>query len=232
LAECFQIKKAEVLIDYLKTVEHKDVFRDMDSQLQTNYGFTFNLNNGGVVFLPHTFRNDGIVFENKECLEELIRQDWFPINNPGNSLYDTEIERIKSIHMQIDFYRLHLNRVLKLDFEEINRDACQGYLKKIIGRTIRKLTTNTDLIGLIAVFGEVLRREIHGQWVIEKWYGIYNPHYKPRILDKDQRLIFIDDKILGQVKWKVSSADRIFEEEGGIIDMKLRSEHHECTILE
>ncbi|HEX8278454.1 MAG TPA: hypothetical protein VF540_07150 [Segetibacter sp.] len=232
MEDCFQIKKTEELIDYLKTNENIDVFNDFGYQLQTNYGFVYNLKNKEVAFFPNNFRGDGLLFQDEDCFQQFVAADKFPIDNPEKSLYDTEIDRIKKINKQIDFYRIHLNTVLKFDFPEISREAAQAYLKKVIGRTIKKLTTNTDLVALIAVFGEIIRREIDGKWVIEKWYGTYNPHFKPRILTKDKKLIFIDDTLLIQIKWKVSETDRIFKDTDGIVDLKTRKEYHKCEILE
>ncbi len=193
MKDCFQIKNSQVLIDYLKTNENIDAFYDFGYQLQTNCGFVYNLKGGQVVFIPNNFRGDGMLLQDENCFKQFVDADKFPIENPGNDLYDTEIDRIKTINKQIDFYRIHLNTVLKFNFPEINRDAAQAYIKKIVGRTIKKLTTNTDLVALIAVFGELIRREVDGKWVLEKWYGTYNPHFKPRVLTKDKKLIFIDD---------------------------------------
>lgn len=229
--DSFQIKNSQELIDFLKSSENIDAYKDFDYQLRTNYGFIYNLKSGQVVFIPNNFRGDGLLFQNKNCLDQIIEADKFPIDNPGNNLYDTEIERIKSINKQIDFYRKHLNTVLKFDFEEISHEAAQAYIKKVVGRTIRKLTTNTDLVGLIAIFGELLRKEINGKWAIEKWYGIYNPHYKPRILTKNNKLIFIDDDILIKLKWKVTKVDGIFENTEGIVDMEKRKKYHQYHIL-
>ena len=204
MQDCFQIKQSQELIDYLKTNENIDPFDDeFGYQLQTNYGFVYNLKSGQVVFIPNNFRDNGLLFQDEKCFKRFVDADKFPIENPDKNLYDTEIDKIKTINKQIEFYHTHLNTVLKLDFPEISREAAQAYLKKIVGRTIKKLTTNADLVGLIAVFGEIIRKEIDGKWVIEKWYGTYNPHFKPRILTSDNKLIFIDDTLLIQLKWKV-----------------------------
>lgn len=232
MQDCFQIKTTQELIDYLKTNEDIDVFEDFGYQLQTNYGFVYNLKSGHVIFLPHNFRGDGLIFQDEKCFNQIVAADKFPIDNPENNLYDTEIDRIKTINKQIDFYRVHLNTVLKFDFEEISREAAQAYIKKVVGRTIKKLTTKTDIVGLIAVFGELIRQEIDRRWVIEKWYGTYNPHYKPRILTKDDKLLFIDDTLLIQLKWKVTQIDSIFNNTEGIVDLKTRRQHHQCDILE
>lgn len=232
MQDCFQIKNSQELIDYLKTTENIDAYDDFGYQLQTNYGFVYNLKNGQVVFIPNNFRGNGLLFQDENCFNHFVTADKFPIDNPGNSLYDTEIDRIKTFNKQIDFYRAHLNTVLKFDFPEISREAAQAYIKKVVGRTIKKLTTNTDLVGLIAVFGELIRKEIGGKWVIEKWYGTYNPHFKPRILTKDNKLIFIDDTLLIQLKWKVTQIDSIFNNTEGLVDLKTRKQHHQCDILE
>ena len=232
MQNCFQIKTSQELVDYLKTTENIDAYEDISYQLQTNYGFIYNLKNGEVVFIPNSFRGDGFIFQDENCFNHFVAADRFPINNPGDSLYDTEIDRIKTINKQINFYRSHLNTVLKFNFPEISREAAQAYIKKVVGRTIKNLTTNTDLVGLIAVFGELIRKEIGGRWMIEKWYGKYNPHYKPRILTKDRKLIFIDDTLLTQIKWKVTQIDIIFNNTTGLVDLKKRSQHHSCEILE
>lgn len=231
MADCFQIKTAAELIEYLKQSENKDAFYDFDYQLQTNYGFVYNLKTGKVVFIPHNFKNDGLIFADARCFNEITASDKYPIEEPVKDIYVTEIEQIKNIHKEIDFFLSHLNRVLKFDFKEISKEAAQVYLKKVIGRTIKRLTTDKDIVALIAIFGEIIRREINGQWVIEKWYGMYNPHYKPRILDSNNKLIFIDDAVLGHIKWKVSNVDMIFNKTEGIVNINERNKYHECKIL-
>ncbi len=231
MKNCIHIKDSQELIDYLQS-HGKDEAFDFDYQLKTNCGFVYTLPSEEVIFIPHNFQGDGFLFDDKKCFDQIIEADKFPIENPEKSLYDTEIDRIKTINKQIDFYRNHLNTVLKLDFPEINQDFAQACLKKVIGRTIKKLTTHSDLVGLIAIFGEIMRKEIGGNWVIEKWYGTYNPHFKPRVLTPDKKLIFIDDKILGNVKWKVSFIDIILKDTEGDIDLETRSKDHACQILE
>jgi hypothetical protein len=231
MRDCIHIKDSQELIGYLRTQGRSEAF-DFDYQLKTNYGFVYKLANGKVIFIPHNFQGEGFLFEDRKCFDQIIEADKFPIDNPEKNLYDTEINRIRTINKQIDFYRNHLNSVLKFDFPEINQDVAGAYLKKVIGRTLKKLTTHTDLVGLIAVFGEIIRKGIGGKWVIEKWYGTYNPYFKPRILTPDRKLIFIDDKILGKVKWKVSNINTIFKTEEGILDLESSSKYHECKILE
>lgn len=228
---CYHIKDCKDLIHILQSQGKSEAF-DFDYQLTTNYGFVYTLMDGKVIFIPNHFKGEGLLYDDKKCFDQMIKADQFPIGNPGNSLYDTELERIKTINKQIRFYQNHLNSVLKFNFAELSEAVAQAYLKKVIGRTIKKLTTNTDLVGLIAVFGEIIRNKINGKWVIEKWYGTYNPYFIPKILTPDKKLIHIDSLVLGNVKWKVSFVDTIFKNIEGIVDLETTNKYHECKILE
>lgn len=150
MQECYQIKNPEELIEYLKQ-QGRDAFYDFDYQLQTNYGFVHELKNGEVVFFENHFEHKAIIFNNRKCFDDIVRNDKFPVDNPGQDMFDIEGDRMKSFHLQADYYRNHLNTVLKFSFPEITKEAVQAYLKKVIGRKIKKLTTGSDVVALISV---------------------------------------------------------------------------------
>jgi len=224
------IKDVLELVDYLKLF-NKDAFEDFDYQLPTNYCFVFNLDNDKIVVIPNNFSGLGLLIENQKTLDLFIKNEKFPIENPEQDLYDLEISKIKNIPNEINYYQLHLNLILNFKFTELNKEVISIYLKKIIGRTIKKLTTDKDIVALIIVIGEVLRREINGKWVIEKWFGTYNPKFKPRILNMNSELIFIDDLVWSTIKWKVSDIEEILRVREGIA-LKERNKHHPSQILE
>ena len=64
-----------------------------------------------VVFIPNNMNDDGVLFDNKLCFDEIVRNDKFPIENPGEDMFDMEEERIKSFHLQADYYRDYLNDI-------------------------------------------------------------------------------------------------------------------------
>jgi len=99
---------------------------------------------------------------------------------------------------------------LKFDFQEINKEAAQAYLKKVIGRFIKKLTTPTDVVALISVIGELVKQETNGKWFLEKRYGTYNPIYEPNIVTADGNVFLMSSNIIGKIKWRVSTLDNIF----------------------
>lgn len=209
MKDCFQIKSSKELINYLKQ-KGRDAFYDFDYQLQTNYGFVHKLKNGQVVFFPNDFKQKAILFDTKKCFDKIIKKDKFPVDNPYKELFEVEGKRMKTFHLQADYYRKHLNRILKFDFPEITKEAAQAYLKKAIGRYIKKLTTPTDVVALISVIGELVKQETKGKWFLEKRYGTYNPIYEPNIVTSSGNVILMSSEILGKIKWRTSSLDTIF----------------------
>jgi hypothetical protein len=209
MKDYYQIKEVQELVNYLQK-QGRDAFNDCDYQLQTNYGFVHELKNGQVVFFDNHFNEKAILFETKKCFDDIIKKDQFPVDNPDKEMFEVEGDRMKTFHLQADHYRQHLNGVLKFDFSEITKEAAQAYLKKVIGRFIKKLTTPTDIVALISVIGELVKQETNGKWFLEKRYGIYNPIYEPNIVAGNGNVILMSSKIIGQIKWRVSSLDRIF----------------------
>ena len=209
MKECYQIKEPQELIDYLKE-QGRDAVHDWDYQLQTNYGFVHKLKNGQVAFFDNHFNQKAILFDTEKGFDDIIKADKFPIDNPEQEMFDIEGDRMKTFHLQADHYRQHLNNILKFDFKEINKEAAQTYLKKVIGRKIKTLTTSTDVVALISVIGELVKAETNGKWFLEKRYGTYNPIYVPNIVTGDGNVILMSSEIIGSIKWRTSSLDNIF----------------------
>ncbi len=233
---CYQIKPTEELLKYLEEKHKRDYF-SMDYQLQTNYGSIYELDNDEIVFLPNHLKHSGILFKTKICFADTIQSDKFPIENPDKSIFEDETDRIIEIQLNILFYQNHLNKVFKLNFTEINREAILAYLKKIVGREIRGINTDRDIVGMIAVTGDLVKRELDCKWFIEKWYGMYNPYYELNLLSSDNKVIKISDIILGKLKWKIAKLDSIFKSPliirvNGGIDYDNYSQQRNCIILE
>jgi hypothetical protein len=179
-------------------------------QLDTNAGWVHELSNGQVIFLSGTLRDPGLICDSRECFDRFIQDDQFPMDNPEQDMYDTELERIKSFHLQTTYYLDYLNSTLKLNFNELNKESALVYFKKVVGREIKKLNTNQDVVALIAIFGQLLKEETDGKWFLEKRYGTYNPKYEPNIKTAAGNVILISSKIISNVKWKVATLESIF----------------------
>jgi hypothetical protein len=208
MTDCYEIKSTKTLITYLKK-QGRDAFNDFDYQLQTNYGFVHELKNGEVAFFDNHFKHKAILFKTKKCFKDILKKDQFPIENPDKDMFEVEGDRMKTFHLQSDHYRKHLNNVLKFDFQNITKEAAQSYLSKVVGRSIKKLTTPTDVIALISVIGELVKKETNGKWFLEKRYGTYNPIYEPNIITESGGVFFMSNSIIGSVKWKVAKLEHI-----------------------
>ncbi|WP_303312484.1 hypothetical protein [Hymenobacter sp. BT730] len=211
MTNCYKIKSPEELTDYLKN-QGRDAFNDWDYQLQTNYGFVHELANGEVIFFENRYEHPAILFTNKKCFDDIINLDKFPIENPEQNMFDNEGDKIKAFHLQADYYRNHLNKVLKFNFPEITKEAAQEYLKKVIGRKIKNLTTGKDIVALISVIGELVKAETGGKWFLVKRYGSYNPTYEPNILTSAGNIYLMSSRIIGKIKWRTSRIEDIFIE--------------------
>jgi hypothetical protein len=160
----FEIKSNDELCDYIEA-QGREVSM-FDYQLKTNLAFIYELSNNETVMLSGSLNYDGIIFYSKSYFLETLRKDEFPIANPEKDLFEYEKERIINIHQQVDFYKSYLNEKFKLGFSEITKESALVYLKKIVGRTIRKMSTDTDVVALIAIFGELIRKETNGKWIL------------------------------------------------------------------
>ena len=124
-----------------------------------------------------------------------------------------EKDAATTFHLQADFYRQYLNQVLKFDFPAITKEAAVAYLKKVVGRAIRKLTTENDVIALISVIGELVKAEVGGQWFMIDRISFDEPYhtvYEPAIRTAQDTVYFIGTEIFGMVKWKVTTLENIF----------------------
>ena len=231
MKDCYQIKSASYLIKFLKQNGIKDLVWESNYQVQTNFGFIYNLKDGKKVFLPNDFKNKGLIFSNAQCLKKVIASDIFPIENPHPNLYEIEIDNIRQINRKISYYIDHLAKILKLDYSGLNREYCQKCLSKIIGRYIKKITSEKDLVALIAIIGELVRKEVDGYWMLEKWYGLYNPYFIPKILNKKKKVISVNDRVLSLVKWRIAKIDFILGDIEGLLSFKQVAKYHECIVL-
>lgn len=206
---CYKIKNASELIDYLKK-QGRDALLDFNYQLKTNLGFVHELQNGEVIFFDNHFLYEAILFDNKKCFDDIIKADRFPADNVEKVIFDFEEDRIKNFHLQSEHYRKHLNSILNFDYPQITKEAAKYYLKKVIGRSIKKVTTPSDIIALISVIGQLVKDETDGKWFLVKRYGTYNPIYEPYIVTASGNVISISSQVLGFKKWRVSALEDIF----------------------
>lgn len=191
---CYKIKMGEELREYVQS-SGLDIVFDAQ-QLKTNGASIYELMNGEIVMIPFIYENDleGFVFKNKECFQEMIETDSFPLENEEETLFDTETKRFLDLPNSIPFYQNHLNELFGFDFEGIDNEKLDTYfnkLRKIPKRKVKDL----DHTAMGMMYGWLLHQKTGGKWMLEKRYGTYNPYYVP-IVTYEGRMVYVFDKYI------------------------------------
>jgi len=205
--ECAKIKSLEEIKDYLLT--HHKTLRDYDDHLSKGYGTIYKLSTGEVILTPTLSRSGSkcLLFTNEECFLECLRNESFPIENEDKEIFEYDLEGQRNIHKNISKYHGYLNKRLKLNYLSLDRSNIREYYEGVLKL---KKKTQEDILALGAVMGELWRKELNGKWILEKWYGTYNPYYKPLIVYSDNKLQSPYDKLIGMLKWKEKDANKLF----------------------
>lgn len=113
--ECYKILSFSEIEERLST--HSISVSNFDTVLSSNHALIYYLKSGEVVLLPNDFSNKskGLLFLNKECLMDCIKEDSFPIENTNMRIE----EKYKSIILNISekispiverLYLVHANK--------------------------------------------------------------------------------------------------------------------------
>lgn len=203
----FKISPYKKTYPLLRKKFGKDIFSSYLTKNFENNSLTFDVD-GTFIYLP-TNENDCFIFESLKDLNEMVSGENFPIEEPEWNPFAKEKDRILSFHNQKGHYHHFLNEHLKFDFDTINDTSIKAYLSKIIGRTIKKVVTEKEIIALISVFGEVLKSRFNAKWFLTKRLGTYNPYYIPNLRTPHSRVIDITQDVESKLKWKISKPELI-----------------------
>lgn len=194
IPNCYHIMDVSELEKHL-TIESR-TWRNFDVQLKTNLAFIYYLKSGQVVLLPGNMRKEskGILFENKQCYDDCLSKDHFPIENSEVTVFGKHQEDILNLKSRITSILHHLetlgNNYTKknsLDMEDLSLLLQQLHKKK------NKLSI-TDKFYTALALGEYLRCKMNATWLLLKYYGDYNPYYIPALhySSNDQILLILN----------------------------------------
>lgn len=206
--DCVTIKSLEEAEGYLAL--HGKKLSDWAEQLPTNSATVYRISTGEIILLPNPLRPEYkcLLFSNEECFQECVRKDSFPVENNEKEMFEYDPEGQRKIHENIGRYHEYLNKRLKLHYTSLDRNNIQAYYEGVY--KIKK-KERMDILALGAVMGELHRKELNGRWILEKWYGTYNPYYKPLIVHPNtNRIESPYDKLVGMIKWKQKDASKFF----------------------
>ena len=208
MTEQYKILPYKKIFPILRKTVGVDFYSRFSYKIETNQGLVYKLNDQ-IIFLAKN-NHDCIIFENENDLKGMIDNDNFPIEEPEWNPFVREKERITNFHLQHKHYKEFLNQQLKFNFEQIDMEEIEKYLSKVIGRTIKKVSTEKETIGLISIVGQKFKELYPSKWIGSKRYGTYNSYLEPSLVTNNKRVIPVSDLIRNSIKWKLKSANHIF----------------------
>jgi hypothetical protein len=135
----------------------------------------------------------GIIFKDKKELEKCVEADHFPVENKTNDPVETNQHYIQHLDKEIDgIIKAMRDRVAADHNQKQNDHDLPALLLSLRAQQLSK----QDLFFAALILGEYVRRVNHGQWMILKKYGTYNPYYVPAIVYSSDRIFLLWDYLV------------------------------------
>ncbi|MBN9379739.1 MAG: hypothetical protein J0H74_03175 [Chitinophagaceae bacterium] len=184
-------------VSELKSLLIKDsrTWNDFDEQLKTNLCYIYYFQSGQVALLPNnmTENKQGILFQNLECYRRYFINDRFPIDNPKQAIYERHETDLINIKERIYQILNLLNAIVNGDTVAAHSDNKKLiFLIEQLKHSDKKLSLKDRFYTALAL-GEFLRQHNNGQWILIKYYGVYNPYYVPGILYPTHKIFLLLD---------------------------------------
>lgn len=208
MTERYKIVPYKKIFPVLRKAIGVDFYSKFSYRVETNHGLVYKIDDQ-IIFLAKN-NHDCIVFNEENDLKEMIANDNFPIEEPEWNPFAREKRRILKFHLHFEHYKEFLNKQLGFQYEILNSASIENYLSKVIGRTIKKVATEKETIGLISIVGHKFKELYQSKWIGVKWYGTYNSYLEPNLLTNNNRVIPVSDLINSSLKWKVKNTNLIF----------------------
>ena len=191
-SNCWIVHPESFLVSYLEM--HKKNVLDSDFELETNHSSVYILSNKEIILLTSPSfigeERKGILFKNKECFDETVKNDIFPLDNIDKTLFEVQMQKIDNdLINNIPVLQKLLNDSLNLDLKDINEITLNIYINSLHQRIINKQMSSTEYFAFATLFSEFFRTKINGKWVLLKKYGSINPYYEPVIVNSRNEIL-------------------------------------------
>ena len=138
----------------------------------------------------------GLLIDSEECLQSMIKQRSFPINNTLTEPIEYEVENILHINEKTAYYMALLNQNLGMGDININEKNIKAYFAEA-RRLAREGTLKPAVeVGLMAVLGDYVKKRFQGKWVLRERYDDYNIVYEPYMLKNNGKMINIRSVVI------------------------------------
>lgn len=188
---CIDIHSVNELRNILKTYSKRE--NDFDTCLNTNYAYIYYLSSGQIVMIPNenSERSNGLIFQNKKCLDECIKKDEFPLENEKKTLQEFFQADILNLTDSIDGIKNYLTELITNTSSQdllLNSDLSR-LLMELKLKIQKKELSKRDTFRSYLLLGEYVRSMYGGKWILLKRYGTFNPYYTPAILFNDNAVL-------------------------------------------
>lgn len=188
---CFEVKNQKELYNIIRE-NALDIVHDGKQLSKFRTTSVYHLKNGQIILVPSVIypNCEGLLVKNDSCLEELLKLDYLPIDNPEKVFLEYDRENIIIVASNILYFTNYLNSVTGLKYDNVDKDNYKYYYDSILKVYNTSKYNPKDALALLVIAGEIIRKERKGKWMLKKESGEFNPHYNPAILlDGDE---FID----------------------------------------
>jgi hypothetical protein len=135
-----------------------------------------------------------LVFDDYACFEYYYDQDRFPLKNDDSDYFANHTpESFKLDGGNVNYYKEYLERRLGVLIPEVNLETLKDVYLLALTLDFDEVADINDVIFAVSMlFGEVMRQELNGKWLLMKSYGNYNPYYTPCIISQEKVFLFMD----------------------------------------
>lgn len=156
-----------------------------DRQLFTNLCFVYFINDSKVIVLPNDLNpnSKGFLIKNQEVFENILKDDYFPIEPEYPFFYNEKIKELVNIYKNIDLYKKDTLVQTGINLDSLNEDKLKELFEKMSKKKIRSYD---NFLRFTALLGAYLIDTNSGKWILIKRYLNYNPYYMPAILFEDE----------------------------------------------
>ena len=192
-------KEVKFLVAYLK--QNKRSIESFDFQLETNNSFIYKLKNE-IVILPGNLdsHENGLIVKNREVFEDMLENDYFPIETNSKAYYEVFKEKILKIPNNVSENIMLLEKTLdikidKVEYDEVFFQTINSAIRKKL--KVRSKLHDDYLVELSVLLGEIIVKRNGGYWELEKQYGLFNPYFIPNIIYNNVKLSVIETILIG-----------------------------------
>ena len=213
-AECVTKKQVKDIMQYL-SANGLDPIWDKDNhfQLEGNLSIVYRMSSGEFALVPNDLdiNKYGLIIHSKECLEKMIQEDYFPLENHDKTIFEECSIQIQLFKEQKNFFEGDTIKVLDVIIDLNNFETMDKALNTIILK--KKKAVPLDFLNLGFAFGEFIIRTNNGfQWAFLKRYGTYNPYLTPIILSDNNEMIDVYSLVGKRVRGKFQSLNPVLED--------------------